>query len=220
MTNQPTPDTRHSLIARLSDRQNVEAWEQFSAIYQPLVYRLGRTKGLQDADAQEVAQEVMVAVSRAVDHWEPEKGRFRDWLFKIARNMTINFLTRPKHRPIGSGDSAIAAVLENQCERASRESSLFHLEYRRAVFHWAARQVKEQSRTKTWTAFWQTTVQSRPVQQVADELEMTVGAVYIARSRTLAKLRAAAADFDQSSPDSEPSENLSNQINGVRHGNK
>lgn len=193
--NQQTPDTRHSLIARLSDRRDAEAWDQFSAIYQPLVYRLARAKGLQDADAHEVAQEVLVAVSRAVDNWEPERGRFRDWLFGIARNLTINFLTRPKHRPIGSGDSAIAAVLENQFERASHESSLFHLEYRRSVFHWAAARVREQSSHKTWTAFWQTTVDARPIPLVAGELGMTVGAVYIARSRTLAKLRETAAEF-------------------------
>lgn len=54
MMNQQTPDTRHSLIARLSDRQNAEAWDQFSAIYQPLIYRLASAKGLQDADAHEV----------------------------------------------------------------------------------------------------------------------------------------------------------------------
>lgn len=139
---------------------------------------------------------MLLAVSRAVDNWDPERGRFRDWLFGIARNLTINFLTRPKHRPIGSGDSATAAVLEIQHERESRESSLFRLEYRRSVFHWAAARVQEQSSHKTWTAFWQSTVDAQPIPLVADELEMTVGAVYIARSRTLAKLREAVVEFE------------------------
>ena len=155
-------------------------------IYHPLVYRLARLKGLQDADAQEVVQEVMVAVSRSVDSWNPEKGRFRDWLFAIARNLTINFLTRPKHRPIGSGDSAIAAALENQCERSSHESSLFDFEHRRMVFRWAAARVREQTSHKTWTAFWATTIDAKPIPQVADELGMTVGAIYVARSRSFA----------------------------------
>ena len=63
----PVPDTRDSLILRLPDRRDVEAWDEFALIYQPLVYRLARAKGLQDADAQEIVQEVLVAVSRAVD---------------------------------------------------------------------------------------------------------------------------------------------------------
>lgn len=191
------PETRHSLIARLQDSKNKEAWEQFYAIYQPLLYRLTKLKGLQDADAMEVVQEVFVSVSRSVSNWEPDKGRFRDWLFAIARNLAINFLTRPKHRPIGSGDSAIAELLSNQQNRLNSESSLYDLEYRRAIFHWAAAQMKLKSTPKSWLAFWRTAVEGKAAKQVAGELKMTVGAVYVARCRIMEKLRKAAADFDR-----------------------
>ena len=63
----PVPETRNSLILRLPDRADVEAWDEFVAIYEPLVYRLTRTKGFQDADARKIVQEVLVAVCRAVD---------------------------------------------------------------------------------------------------------------------------------------------------------
>src|SRR5262245_271412 len=123
--NSPVPETRNSLILRLPDKGDAEAWGQFVAIYEPLVYRLARAKGFQDADALEIAQEVLMAVSKAVEKWEvdPEKGRFRDWLFRIARNLMINYLTRRKHRPLGTGDSAVAALLAERVAPTAEESA-------------------------------------------------------------------------------------------------
>ena len=185
------PDTRASLILRLPDAGDVEAWDEFVEIYQPLIYRLARKQGFQDADAQDLAQEVLVAVARAVDRWESDRkrGRFRDWLFRIARNWMINFLSRPKHRVWGSGDSDVARLLEQQCDPASESSEWVDLEYRREVFRRAAERIRMTVTENTWTAFWQTSVLDRPIHEVAVELGMTCGSIYIARSRVMARLR-------------------------------
>lgn len=185
------PETRNSLIIRLPDQGDQDAWGQFVAIYDPLIYRLARMKGFQDADARELVQEVLLAVSKAVHRWEPDKnrGRFRDWLFRIARNLMINFMTRRKHQSIASGDEYFAALLEQKIDPASEQSALFDLEYGRQMFLWASDRVREQVTLQTWKAFWKTTVEGQAVPATADELGMSTGAVHIARSRVLGRLR-------------------------------
>ncbi len=202
----PVPDTRNSLILRLPDKRDVEAWNQFVSIYEPLVYRLARANGFQDADAREIVQEVLVAVSKAVERWDPDpqRGRFRDWLFRIARNLMIKFLTRRKYRPIGSGDSGIAELLNQQVDPACDQSALFDLEYRREVFRWAAQQVQPQVKETTWRAFWMTCVEGRATEDVAGELGMSAGAIHIARSRVRSRLREAVQRFQQNGEDGNP----------------
>ena len=81
-----SPATRRSLIVKLRDPADSAAWGEFVAIYEPLIYRLARRKGLQDADARDVCQEVFQAVARAIDRWEPDRGSFRGWLSRIAQS--------------------------------------------------------------------------------------------------------------------------------------
>jgi RNA polymerase sigma factor (sigma-70 family) len=194
-------DTRLSLIARLSDHDDVEAWEEFVAIYVPLLYRLARQKGLQHADAEELSQEVLMAVSRAVHRWQPdpERGRFRDWLFRIGRNAIINFLTRAKHRPIGSGKTDVRQLLEQHCDETCGESTVFALEHRREVFHWAAARVKATVEETTWQAFWLSSIESKPIVEVTRTLGISTGSVYVARSRVMAKLRSEVSRFEEGS---------------------
>ncbi len=193
-----TPETRASLLIRLKDRADQEAWQEFMEIYRPLICRLARHKGLQDADAEDLAQQVLISVARAIDRWQddPARARFRTWLARIARNLLVNMVTRgPPDR--GSGDTQIQDLLAQRPAPEGPESDLVRVEYEREVFRWAARRVRREFAAETWQAFWQTAVRGRNITDVARELGKSIGSVYAARSRVMRRLRETIAEWEE-----------------------
>lgn len=185
------PDTRASLLVRLSDPRDERAWAEFVEIYSPLVRRLARQRGMQDADADDLLQEVLRAVARALERglFDPGRGSFRGWLFQIARNLMVNFLVSQKRHPQGSGNTDMQRLLEDQPVADGEESALFEAEYRRGLLHWAAEQVRGEFSELTWQVFWLAAVQGQPAKQVAKALQTTVGTVYHYKSRVMARIR-------------------------------
>ncbi len=181
------PETRDSLLLKLRDRGDCESWHEFVAIYRPVVYRMARRRGMQDADAQDLAQSVLISVAESLKRWEsdPKRARFRTWLSRVARNAIIDAFRRV--RPdAGKGGTAEMTRLEQQPALADAE---IDSEHRRELFRWAARQVRWEFAEETWLAFWMTAVEARIVQDVARELGKSPGAVYIARSRVMRRLQ-------------------------------
>jgi RNA polymerase sigma-70 factor (ECF subfamily) len=187
-----TPTTRASLLLRLGNPGDHEAWVEFVTLYEPVVYRLLRQSGLQDADAWDVMQELFLTVSRNIGRWDPspEAGSFRGWLRRVVRNLVINWLKHRDRRVAGSGDSGMQALLEMLPAAEGPESAEFDREVRRALFHRAARQVQREVRAAAWQAFWETGVVGTSPAEAAQKLGMTVGAVRVAKCRVLARLRA------------------------------
>jgi RNA polymerase sigma-70 factor (ECF subfamily) len=201
---EPTaPATRHSLIVKLRDPADAGAWGEFVSLYQPLVYRLARRQGLQDADAHDLCQEVFRAVARSIERYDPDPacGSFRGWLARIARNLLINFLTRRPYRLRGSGSTSVQELLEAQPADEPSATAVFEDEYRRRVFQWAADEVRGEFAPSTWQAFWVTAVEGRAPAVAATELGVTVGAVYIARSRVMARLKSCIRRLGDEAPD-------------------
>ena len=185
------PTTRRSLVLRLRNLDDEAAWAEFVDVYEPLIVRLARRKGLQEADARDLCQDVFRAVAAAIDRWDPDpaKGRFRAWLFRIARNLLVNFLARERRQTRGSGRTSVQDLLAAQPATDAGAEAEFVAEFRRRAFRWAAQKVKNEFTESTWQAFWKTGVDNRPVAEVAAELGLSAGAMYIARSRVLARLR-------------------------------
>jgi RNA polymerase sigma factor (sigma-70 family) len=194
----PFPDTRLSLIVRLQGEPDAAAWSEFVGLYRPVVVRLARRRGLQDADADDLAQQVLLAVARAVQRWEPDpaRGRFRAWLRRIAENCTVNALTRRPH----DRASGLTEELERLAEipvPLGEETLELRREYRREVFQWAARAVQPEFHADTWEAFWLTAVQGVTMEDAAAQLGKGVGSIYAARSRVMKRLREKVAEWEE-----------------------
>jgi len=189
MTEQPA--TRHSLLMRIRDARDAEAWAEFVDLYAPLIYGFARRRGLQDADAADLTQEVLRAVARSAQRqdYDQARGSFHSWLFTIAINKLRNFLVSGRRHPRATGDSDEQARLEAQPDRASDESAWWDREYEQRLFEWATERVRGSFQPSTWTAFWETAVENKLAKVVAARLGISIGAVYIAKSRVLARLK-------------------------------
>lgn len=177
---------------RLRDDQDWEAWLSFVQTYAPVIHGFLRRQGIQEADALDVAQDVLVDVAAAIcnfEHHKDRRGSFRKWLFTIVRNRTIDHWRRESRQPRGSGDSHIQqALAEIPTDDATVEDE-WNREYLETVFHRAASQVKGDFQTSTWRAFWRTTVEHSPPQAVAVETGLSLRAVYLAKRRVLKRIQ-------------------------------
>jgi RNA polymerase sigma factor (sigma-70 family) len=185
------PPTRPSLLLRLRDHEDHQAWAQFVEVYAPLIYGYLRKHGLQDADAADLTQTCMRQVATHIGSLEhdPRRGKFRGWLFTIVRNRWRNFCAQPQRLQQGSGDSQVRRFLETQPGPEADEASEWDREYQRGLFAWAAEQIRPQVQETTWQAFWQTAVEGKPSKEVAQSLGLSVAAVYLAKGRVVARLQ-------------------------------
>jgi RNA polymerase sigma-70 factor (ECF subfamily) len=186
------PMTRASLLVRIRNGRDQEAWRQFVALYAPVVYGFARKRGLQDADAADVMQDVLRSVAGAADrlNYDPSRGSFRGWLYTVARNKIFNFLEAGRHRVgRGSGDTGVREKLEAQPEPEGNLAASWEEEYERTVASVAMRRVQGEVQPATWQAFWQTAVEGRSAREAGEALGLSAGAVYVARSRVLARLK-------------------------------
>lgn len=192
------PETRASLILRLPSTGDADAWAEFASIYEPFVYRFAVRGGLQDADARELVQDVMLSVAKAVGRWKPDgsRARFRTWLFHIARNQLLDALAKRQRQLKAHGGTSVFGQLGQFSESGKSTDQLMRLEHRRVLFRWAAERIQKIVKPATWQAFWLTAVDEQSVESVASQLGLTTGAVYIARSRVLSKLRDEVAKWE------------------------
>jgi RNA polymerase sigma-70 factor (ECF subfamily) len=185
-----SPLTRTSLVLQLRDAGNHAAWQEFVRLYGPVIYGFARKRGLQDADAADMMQDVLRSVSGAIGtlDYDRRRGTFRGWLFTITRNKIFNFLSARKIRPQGSGDTTTNKLLDQEPAADDGEDT-WELEYQRRLAAIAMEKIKSEFQEKSFQAFWLTAVDGVAAGEVSKRLGMSTGAIYVAKSRVLARLK-------------------------------
>jgi len=176
--------TRPSLLLRLRDPRDAEAWRTFVDVYGPLVYNHGRRRGLKHEDAEDVTQKVFARITDAIRafEYEPELGRFRDWLGTIVRNEINRFLKQSigaAHGKGGQDDPDLASLAAPAADTA------WTTEFNARILQVALERCRPRFEPATWRAFDRVWLQQAPAAQVAQELAQPIDWVYVAKSRVL-----------------------------------
>jgi RNA polymerase sigma-70 factor (ECF subfamily) len=177
--------TSVTLLERLHQPAQPEAWARFVDLYQPLLLFWARGLGLQDQDAADLVQDIFVTLVQKMPEFTYDaKKSFRAWL----RTVTLNkWRDQQRHRavlPLNGDDAALAQVADTNGHDVFAEAA-----YRKRVVAGALKSLQSEFLSTTWQAFWQHGVLSRPAAVVAVELGVSGGAVYSAKFRVLARLR-------------------------------
>jgi RNA polymerase sigma-70 factor (ECF subfamily) len=195
----PSSATSRSLLAR-ARADEPGAWERLVGLYAPLVLRWCRGRGLQDQDVADVFQEVFQAVVAHVGAFRKERAgdTFRGWLRRITENKLRDHFRRLGREARGAGGSSAQERFAQlpQADRPADDEPAAD-EGERGLFARALDLIRGEFEERTWAAFWRTAVEGRAPKDVAADLGMSAGAVRVAKSRVLQRLRAELGDVTE-----------------------
>jgi RNA polymerase sigma factor (sigma-70 family) len=187
--------TQASLLERLRDGSAVIAWEEFLERYGRAIYALARSRGCSGHTAEEVVQEVMLAVfeHREVFQYDPRRGRFRDWLAAVVRNKVATRRRRPDERVRAAGGEPDSAA-EPQADGPSPETA-WEAIFEQAMLSVLLDLVRQEFSPETYQAFELVALYELPADRAAAITGLSRNAVYLARRRVLARLRELGAPY-------------------------
>jgi len=188
-------DTSLSLLARISQAADAHAWDQLVELYAPLLRRWLKTYQVQEADADDLVQEVLVVIARELPRFEHNRraGAFRSWLRQIMVHKLRQFWQARDRQPTAAGSSSLLEQLQQLADETSQLSRMWDQEHDREVLARLMELLRPTFLPKTWEAFRRQMFDNQPPDEVAAALGMSLGSVYVARSRVLKALRREAA---------------------------
>ncbi len=204
-----TSRTRATLLGRLREIDDQQAWEEFVDTYGPKVFQWCRKFNLQESDAADVTQIVLTKLVTAMRQfrYDPSQGSFRGWLKTVTGNAVRDFLPTLRKPGRGSGDSHVVYGLDSLSDPAAIEdlSLVLEAEAERELLCEAEERVRLKVKPHNWNAWRLTQREGIPVQAAADQLGIRVTDVYVARRRITEMMKREVEKlsrdpFDQESP--------------------
>jgi len=193
MTRQTETATSVTLLGRLRDGMDQQAWDAFVQRYAPMIYNWCCRFGLQQSDAADITQEVLLKLVRAMRAFEydPSRGSFRSWLKAVTGNTVRDLLQSWKRQARGSGDTQDVRRLASIQDPRALNALTAEIEgqYERELLNAAEQQVRARVQPHTWQAYQMTAVDQQPPVDVSAQLGITVAEVYVAKSRVIKMLR-------------------------------
>lgn len=183
--------TRASLLIRIRDRNNSDAWRQFDAIYRPMILRFARSRGASEADAEDVVQHCLTAIQKHAESFEydPRRGRFRGWLCTLACNRVRNLHRAERRREAGPVESTPAESTETPEQAFERVWLEEHLRHCLAV-------VEREESSGSMKAFRLYAIDERPVEEVCSATGLNAGQLYKLKWRITRRLAELMADLE------------------------
>ena len=191
--------TNTQLLDDLRNPGNETVWQQFVNRYMPMIVKYAVRAGLRSADAEDAAQQTMIAFCTAYQQgkYDREKGRLRFWLYGIARNQIKSvFKRRAKQEVQVAEDTAQTDFFARQPAEADLER-VWEEEWREAVLRQCLEEVHREFDAKSIEAFELFAWKGLPAQEVAERLDMTPNAVFIVKSRILKRIRELVPDMEK-----------------------
>jgi RNA polymerase sigma factor (sigma-70 family) len=195
------PPTRASLVARLADPADAAAWDEFVAAYGGLVFSEVRRRGFDHADAEDLTQRVFTRVFKGLKSfdYDPQRGRFRDWLGTIVRHEVIrDFRTRSRKTATLLPPEELDAVAESGPDAEWTEAFQAH------VYGVALEKCRPRFEAATWAAFEAVWRDGRTAAEAATLTGLTVENVYVSKSRVLSALSAMILTLSDDLPSFDP----------------
>ena len=182
--------TRITLLQRIRDGTDPLAWQAFSDRYWRLIFAFAKKRGCSDHTAEEIVQDAMLEVFRERDvfSYDPARGRFRDWLGKVVRNLVAKHYRQPAQRIRGRGGHSHDVFPEREF-RDGQPEELWEAAYEQAMLTVLLDVVRHEVTPQTYQAFELTAIRGLPGEQAAKITGLSRNAVYLSRQRVFERLQ-------------------------------
>ena len=187
--------TQATLLRRMREGADPLAWDQFFERYWPMIYALARHRGCSDHTAEEIVQEVMLKVfeQRDVFQYDPQRGRFRDWLATLVRNKVAEYRRRPSQRMRGRGGDSDVGLMEREVD--AQPDARWEAVFEQSLLLALLDVVRREFSAEAYLAFELLALRELPWATVARTTGLSRHAIYRARKRILNRLRQLAGTY-------------------------